>query len=178
MDGSTDFHRRKLLFILAAAGVAAITGCGPKGAGSGEPATSPERDETYPDIPVEAAAMTIYRDPNCGCCGSWADLARRAGYTVSLIDSLEMSSVKKRHGVPEELASCHTTLAGNYVIEGHVPFAAIRRLLKERPGGIRGIAVPGMPRGSPGMALPDGSSDAFEVLAFDARGKAIPYRAT
>ena len=115
--------------------------------------------------------MTIYRDPSCGCCEAWAEIARNAGYQVTVIDHPDMAAIKRQYRVPEELASCHTTLVGGYAIEGHVPLADVARLLRERPHRIRGIAVPGMPRGSPGMEMPDGSSDPFQVIAFDATGR-------
>lgn len=118
----------------------------------------------------QLAAMTVYRDPSCGCCGAWAEIARQAGYQVTLVDHPDMPAVKRRYDVPEELASCHTTVVDGYAIEGHVPLSAVARLLDERPRGIRGIAVPGMPRGSPGMEMPDGSRDRFQVIAFDTAG--------
>ena len=115
--------------------------------------------------------MMVYRDPSCGCCEAWTDLARQAGYQVELVDHPDMPAIKRRYGVPDELASCHTAIVGGYAIEGHVPLEEIARLLKERPSIIRGIAVPGMPRGSPGMEMPDGLKDRFRVMAFDASGK-------
>ncbi|HXG80595.1 MAG TPA: DUF411 domain-containing protein [Sphingomicrobium sp.] len=122
--------------------------------------------------------MTVYRDPSCGCCEAWAEIARNAGYEVTLIDRSDMAAIKRQHGVPESLASCHTALVGGYAIEGHVPLGAVARLLRERPGGLKGIAVPGMPRGSPGMEMPDGSADPFEVVAFDASGMAGVFSAS
>ena len=130
--------------------------------------------EPAPQAPP--VAMTVYRDPGCGCCEAWANLARQAGYGVTMIDDQDMPAVKARLGVPETLASCHTAEAGGYVLEGHVPFDAVKRLLSERPKDIRGIAVAGMPRGSPGMEMPDGSRDSFEVMAFDGNGRASPYQ--
>ena len=115
--------------------------------------------------------MTVYRDPGCGCCEAWAELARRVGYEVALRNEPDMPAVKRRLGVPANLASCHTAVIANYVIEGHVPFDRIARLLAARPAGVIGIAVPGMPAGSPGMEMPDGRSEAFQVFAFDAQGR-------
>ncbi len=82
-----------------------------------------------------------------------------------------MGSVKERLGVPADLASCHTTTVAGYVVEGHVPLDQVARLLRERPPGIRGIAVPGMPSGSPGMETPDGSAEPYQVIAFDDQGR-------
>lgn len=145
------------------------------------------QDEDIPAEPVRATAaatpqtslaMTVYRDPSCGCCEAWASLARQAGYQVSLVDHPDMTAIKKRFGVPEELASCHTGEVQGYTIEGHVPFEDVRRLLSERPKDIKGIAVAGMPRGSPGMEMPDGAKDAFDVMAFRTNGTSSVYRTT
>lgn len=121
-------------------------------------------------------AMTVYRDPGCGCCENWAALARRAGYQTTLIDAPDMQAVKRRLGVPAALAACHTAVAGGYVFEGHVPFAQMARLLRERRANIKGLAVPGMPAGSPGMEMPDGSQETFQVISFDAAGRSGVYR--
>ena len=86
-----------------------------------------------------------------------------------------MPAVKQRLGVPASLASCHSATIANYVVEGHVPFDRLARLLSERPAGVRGIAVAGMPAGSPGMESPDGRSEPFQVFAFDARGRSFPF---
>lgn len=121
--------------------------------------------------------MTVYRDPSCGCCEAWADLATGAGYRVSVIDHPDMPAIKKRFGVPEALSSCHTAIVAGYAVEGHVPLEHVARLLEAKPAGIRGIAVSGMPRGSPGMEMPDGSRDPFEVMAFDTAGQATRFEA-
>jgi hypothetical protein len=122
------------------------------------------------------ASMTVYRDPSCGCCEAWAEIARQAGYQVSVVDRLDMPTLKTRLGVPEALASCHTTTVGGYAFEGHVPLKDVARLLEDQPKGIRGLAVAGMPRGSPGMEMPDGSKDPFQVMAFDAAGNTSVFR--
>ena len=116
-------------------------------------------------------AMTVYRDSGCGCCVAWARIAERAGYKVTLVERGDMTALKAKLGVPGALRSCHTSVVGGYAIEGHVPLAAVARLVAAKPKGVIGIAVPGMPRGSPGMEMPDGSADRFTVLAFDAAGK-------
>jgi len=115
--------------------------------------------------------MTVHRDPSCGCCGEWAELAAAAGYEVALVDVQNMAALKRRLGVPEALASCHTAEIAGFALEGHVPFQHVRRLLSERPAGIRGLAVPGMPVGSPGMEVPDGTREPFRVIAFDTAGR-------
>ena len=89
----------------------------------------------------------------------------------------DMAAVKARYDVPGQLASCHTAVVGGYAIEGHVPMRHVARLLQDKPRDVRGIAVPGMPRGSPGMEMPDGSVDAFAVMAFSSDGKVSEFRA-
>jgi hypothetical protein len=100
----------------------------------------------------EAAAlppMTIYKDPNCGCCGIWTSYLRARGFKVEVVTTEDMDPIKRKARVPYDLQTCHTAFMGDYVVEGHVPMPAIRKLLDERPK-VLGIAVPGMPAGSPG----------------------------
>lgn len=120
---------------------------------------------------AEQIPMTVYRDPNCGCCEAWAAKARQAGFDAKVVNDTDMPTVKRKLGVPEPLASCHTAVVGDFAIEGHVPLADVKRLLSQRPAGVRGIAVPGMPAGSPGMEVADGTKEPFKVVAFDAAGR-------
>lgn len=120
--------------------------------------------------PVSAKpAITIYKSPTCGCCAKWVDHVRAAGFVATVHDTNDMDAVKKRQGVPSALQSCHTALVGGYVVEGHVPAADVLRLLREAPKGVRGVAVPGMPTGSPGMEM-GGAVDRFDVVAFAPNG--------
>lgn len=120
---------------------------------------------------VDAPTMTIYRSPDCSCCHAWADIARGNGWTVASADKLDMNAFKTEVGVPVEYASCHTAVVDGYFVEGHVPLAAVERLLADRPD-IDGIALPGMPPGSPGMG---GTAEGpFEVLAIT-DGVATPF---
>jgi hypothetical protein len=113
-------------------------------------------------------AMTLYKTPECGCCEGYADYLRAAGFTVSVKATNELSEISRKAGIPSELQGCHTTLLGEYVVEGHVPAEAIRKLLAERPI-IKGIVLPGMPEGSPGMS---GTKAApFTIYAIGADGK-------
>ena len=96
-----------------------------------------------------AAEVTVYKSPTCGCCEKYVDYLRENGFAVKAIDENNMDAVKKRYGV-SHIASCHTALVGGYVVEGHVPVGAIRKLLREKPA-IVGISAPGMPQNSPGM---------------------------
>ncbi len=167
--------RRDMVAGLAAAGGLTLIGCGSSGKKQDQRAQASARRPGSSTPAPQAAAMTVYRDPSCGCCEAWAEIAKKAGYQVTLVDRPDMPAIKQQYGVPEALASCHTAIAGSYVIEGHVPMEDIARLLRERPSGLKGIAVAGMPRGSPGMEMPDGSSDSFQVIAFDAAGRTSVY---
>lgn len=123
-------------------------------------APSPAHAQAAPDDP---AVLHVVKSPTCGCCGAWADLARAHGFAVEVTDSDATIDAKREAGVPEALWACHTARIGGYVVEGHVPFEAIDRLLSERPA-IAGLSVPGMPAGSPGMGSdPDA---AYDVMAF------------
>lgn len=113
--------------------------------------------------PSELPAAVVYKDPNCGCCTRWADHIAAAGFKVALRDVSNVGEIKRELGVPAGMGSCHTAVIGDYVIEGHVPVKVIQRLLSERPD-VRGLTVPGMPIGSPGMEGP--RPRAYEVYTF------------
>ncbi len=115
-------------------------------------------------------AATVYLTPQCGCCGDWVDHLDAAGFAVEAreVDQGELNGMKMEAGISRELASCHTAFIGDYVIEGHVPAAEIRRLLDEEPD-VAGLSVPGMPIGSPGMEM-GGRQDPYDVIAFDTEG--------
>lgn len=117
--------------------------------------------------------VVMHKDPNCGCCGKWAEHLEASGFKVITVPERDMQAVKTRLGVPQRLGSCHTAKVGNYVIEGHVPAATIKRLLSEKPA-VRGLAAPGMPPASPGMDVP-GNKDPYDVIAFDRAGKTRVY---
>lgn len=122
--------------------------------------------------PAYAAAVTVYKSPWCGCCTSWADALVAAGHSVTINDVEDLDQIKKLAGVPEDLQACHTAAVEGYVIEGHVPARELERLLAERPDA-KGLAVPGMPAGSPGME--GGAPEPFDVLLFSADGTTIVY---
>jgi hypothetical protein len=121
--------------------------------------------------------VTVSKDPDCGCCNGWVDHLRQAGFPVIVKNAKELQTIKKGLGVPDRLASCHTAEVKGYVIEGHVPADAIKRLLREAPEAV-GLAVPGMPIGSPGME--GGTPEVYEVVMFrkDASSVFARYRAT
>ena len=102
-----------------------------------------------PEVAYAAEAVAYY-DPNCGCCALHAAYLERSGFTVEVQEQPDMAPIKRSYGIPQELLSCHTTVVDGYVVEGHMPLQAIEKLLEERPD-IRGIALAGMPSGSPGM---------------------------
>ena len=116
-----------------------------------------------------APAITIYKTAECGCCQKWVLHVAQAGFRPAVHDVADLDAVKQRHRIPGPLQSCHTALVDGYLVEGHVPAADIQRLLRERPK-VRGIAVAGMPAGSPGMEVPDGRTDRYDVVAFLADG--------
>ncbi len=125
------------------------------------PAAAPGA-ETWP-------VVEVYKDPSCGCCSTWVAHMRADGFTVRTMETTDVASVKTAHGVPDSFWACHTALVGGYVIEGHVPASDVERLLTERPA-IAGLAVPGMPAGSPGMEMPGVPAQPYNVMAFDTTG--------
>ncbi len=114
--------------------------------------------------------MTVYKSSTCGCCSLWVEHMQANGFAVKAIDVEDVDKVKKERGVPVSAQSCHTGIVNGYAVEGHVPAAAVKKMLAEKPA-ILGIAVPGMPMGSPGMEVPSGQKDKFDVVAFDKAGK-------
>jgi len=115
-----------------------------------------------------AVAVKVWKDPNCGCCTGWVEYLRHNGFSVATIETTDVQAIKADRGVPAALASCHTAEIEGYTVEGHVPASAIRRLLAERPEAV-GLAVPGMPVGSPGME--GGTPEIYAVVLF---GKRLP----
>jgi len=122
----------------------------------------------------EAPVVEVFKDPNCGCCSLWAAHLERAGFVVRTSDTSGLAAVKQAHGVPGALHACHTAVVDGYVIEGHVPASDVHRLLETRPD-VAGLAVPGMPIGSPGMEMPGAGVEPYEVLAFDAAGQTTVF---
>lgn len=114
--------------------------------------------------------VVVMKDPTCGCCSGWADHLKQAGFPVEIVETSDINRVKTRLGVPRALASCHTGEVGGYVIEGHVPAASIKRLLAEKPQA-NGLAVPGMPVGSPGMEVEGMEPDIYKVILFGPSGQ-------
>ena len=119
-------------------------------------------------------AITVYKSASCGCCAKWVDHLRANGFAPTVHDETDMDAIKDELGVPKDLRSCHTALVDRYLVEGHVPASDIRRLLKEHPA-VAGLAVPGMPKSTPGMAVPGDTPEPYEVVAFARDGKTTSY---
>lgn len=116
---------------------------------------------------AEGPVVHVVKSPTCGCCAEWVEHLEENGFRVEVEDTRNLGAAKARLGVPSDLSSCHTAEVGGYVVEGHVPASEIQRLLAQEPEGVEGIAVPGMPSGSPGMA---GVPEPYDVVAFDDAG--------
>ncbi|MBC7896809.1 MAG: DUF411 domain-containing protein [Cytophagaceae bacterium] len=126
--------------------------------------------------PAAKTVMHVYKSATCGCCKAWVQKMEAAGFEVRVTDLGEdaLQAEKTKRGVGDDLASCHTAIVNGYVVEGHVPAEDINRLLKEKPA-IVGIAAPGMPAGSPGMEMPNGAKDSYNVVAFTKAGKTTVF---
>lgn len=118
---------------------------------------------------MAAADIVMHRDPGCGCCEKWAQQVRAAfGRDVRIVDDRQRAALQRKVGLPANLASCHTALIDGMAFEGHVPIADMKRLLAAKPKGVKGLAVAGMPLGSPGMEAPGYPSERYNVIAFGA----------
>lgn len=144
------FDRRRFLTILGTAG--AVVAMRPALAEAGLP------------------KVVVSKDPSCGCCSGWVEHLKAAGFPVEVRETSEINRLKVRLGVPNALASCHTAEVSGYVVEGHVPADAVKRLLAEKPRA-KGLAVPGMPVGSPGMEVAGEENDTYEVVLFGPSGQ-------
>ena len=144
-------------------------------AACGEDATTPAQSPTAdkPEAPVAATdkVLEVYKSPTCGCCGAWVEHMEANGYAVNVHEQQNLQSIKEKAGILPGTGSCHTAFIDGYAIEGHVPAADVDRLLEERPEG-KGLTVPGMPVGSPGMEMGD-RKDAYDVLLFDENGTEV-----
>ena len=124
-------------------------------------------------LPVLAAPVaTLFKDPNCGCCSKWAEHMASQQLPLHSENRSDMAAIKDKLQVPDNLRSCHTASIGGYVFEGHVPADLVQKVLREKPA-ILGLAVAGMPQGSPGMET--GVKQPYQVMAFDAKGKQWVY---
>ena len=114
--------------------------------------------------------VQVYKSPTCGCCANWVKHLQQHGFTAQVTETEDVGAIKMKHGVPPKAQSCHTAIVGGYVLEGHVPAADVQRLLTDKPA-VVGLAVPGMPIGSPGMEVPNMKPQRYDVLTFDKQGQ-------
>ena len=169
-EKNTPFRRMAILPLLAFA-----TACArpPQSGAEVAPTKAPVGAVQVPALrPLSATAMPVMvvtKNAMCGCCNAWVERMRKAGFRVEVHDVDNLDPVKTRVGVPVGKGSCHTAEVGGYFIEGHVPAADIKRLLAEKPKA-KGLVLPGMPMGSPGMELPDGSTQPYTVELVDEDG--------
>lgn len=184
-------------FLLLAA-CAAVSACADNGIATGRtaaegaapgqlasnPAATPQQTalespaaRANPVVPSEASALpTVYvhKTPTCGCCSAWVSHLQQSGFAVRTFDHDDLGGVKQRLGVPAGKGSCHTAEVGGYLVEGHVPASDIKRLLKEKPQA-KGLVLPGMPMGSPGMESPDGRVEPYTVEIVELDGSVKAY---
>lgn len=156
----------------------AVSACGgSRGEASQPPAAAPAASSTPAATPTAAAAdsptVVVYKSPTCGCCTKWVEHMRQNGFRVEAHDTAGVDAIKDQAKVPATARSCHTGLVGGYAIEGHVPAEVVRRLLREHPSDIAGLAVPGMVTGSPGMEGPYPAH--YDVIAFTKDGRTSVY---
>jgi hypothetical protein len=161
----------------------AVSACSKESESTREESSGPKMVVAYPtSAPSASSALSassaaspvikVYKTPQCGCCKAWVGHLEEAGFKVEVVDMPDLSAVKTKYGVKPELQACHTAIVGNYTIEGHVPADLIVKMLNEKPA-IAGLAVPGMPSGSPGME--GGMKESYDVLSFDKTGHTSVY---
>lgn len=159
----------------AALMLALLAGCdaasAEKSSAAGAEKTALAASTAAQNLPV----ITMYKNPSCACCGEWVEHMRENGFRVDVKETgFNLMQIKAEHGVAPNLSSCHTALVGDYVLEGHVPADVVQQLVTERPN-IRGLAVPGMPAGVPGMPDPGPDRDPYEILAIQHDGSTELY---
>ena len=171
----------KLFSGIAVAMAFAVAGCTAKEAESSATAAAADTPSAVSvPLPGEAQAtpsaslvsIKVYKTPTCGCCKAWVEHLEQNGFKAEVVDMPDLSSVKTKYGVAHEHQSCHTAVVGDYTVEGHVPADVIMKMLNEKPA-IAGLAVPGMPMGSPGME--GATKEPYDVLTFDRAGRTTVY---
>ena len=151
-----------LLSLLAVAALGALY------RGHAEPAFAAQSSQSVA-IASDAPVVTVYKNPTCACCADWAEHLEKSGFRVEMKEGADLMQVKQKLGVTMDLASCHTAEVAGYALEGHVPADVIRQLLAERPA-IRGLAVPGMPAGVPGMPEAGPNRAPYQVFTIEQGG--------
>ena len=137
---------------------------------SSAPASTDTGAQTTPSASL--VSIKVYKTPTCGCCKAWVDHLEQNGFKAEVVDMPDLSAVKTKYGVAPKLQSCHTAVVGDYTVEGHVPADLIMKMVNEKPA-IAGLAVPGMPAGSPGME--GATKERYDVLTFDRAGRTTVY---
>lgn len=189
MNARRRVHAQALAALALVALVPALAACAgdaaPADPAAAVPSSAARDTGTAPAAGVPVAAATqaagppkvlVHKSPSCGCCGLWVEHLRDAGFEVEIRDHAPdaLNRIKLGLGVPHGKGSCHTAEVGGYFVEGHVPAADIRRLLAEAPDA-KGLVLPGMPLGSPGMEVPDGTVQPYVVERVDADGGTVPF---
>ncbi len=163
------FSNPKALALGLAATSLVLAGC----AATNDSALAPPSEQAGSAEVAMVNEITVFRSPTCGCCGKWIEHAQAAGFQVKDEVTEDMAAIKQQYGVPQNLTSCHTTVVGDYVVEGHVPAEDVQKLLTEKPD-VAGIAVPGMPIGSPGMESGD-YTEPYTVFSFTESGETAAF---
>lgn len=169
-------QRRTMPILLGIGAILLLTGCGgpdEKQAVKEDVSVAIDQNQTTAEQVVSKPVMQIFKSPTCGCCGEWVDHVEAAGFPTEVTDTNAMGAVKERLGIDANYHSCHTAVIGDYVFEGHIPAHVIERFLKEKPDAL-GLAVPGMPIGSPGMEMDD-RRDPYDVLIIRRDGTGAVY---
>lgn len=172
----THFMSNKPALLLLGC-LAAMTACSASNSAPAAETAATTRAPAHSPVPAardEASLLVVHKHPSCGCCVAWIDHMREAGFAVQVHDHEDMGPIKQRAGVPYAKGSCHTAEIDGYFVEGHVPADDVKRLLAERPDA-RGLTVPGMPAGSPGMELPDGTVHPYAVELVGHDGSTTVY---
>lgn len=162
---------KKLALFTGVAAVVLVAGATTLAIQAGE---SAEPSAAVASTAETGTAITIYKNPNCGCCQSWAEHLAANGFETDIVETDNLNQIKQTHGVPREMASCHTALIGDLVIEGHVPADDIVTYLENPQFNTLGLSVPGMVQGSPGMET--GRKEDYQVIAFSANGQQRVFR--
>jgi len=177
---SSKTRRRFLTEVAALAAAPVALLASPKRMGAspewrGVPSGAPDQARQTAPAAAAGTAISVYKDPDCGCCEAWVTHMKANGFRVTVTNTRDTNKIKREHSVAEPLWSCHTALAGSYVIEGHVPAADVKKLLAQRPPNTVGLTIPGMPQSAPGMDIKP--FEPYKVLAFDAKGKTTVFAA-
>lgn len=157
--------KKQTKWIMALLALVAVAAFGTLYRGPAEPAFAAQ-ESTTAVVAVDAPVVTVYKNPTCACCGEWAEHLKKSGFRVEMKEGADLNAVKKQHGITMDLASCHTAEVGGYALEGHVPADVIAKLLAEKPA-IRGLAVPGMPAGVPGMPEAGPNRAPYEIFTIE-----------